>query len=726
MPSPHRLRLRAIVGAAAIACSAVISMVPTSAAAASPAPALGGLGLCAHPIAGHRSCQAVALAANGRRVAASAWSSTRSFAATGSTAATPSGYSPSLLQSAYAISGSGGAGRTVAIVDAYDNPNAAADLAAFRTQFGLPSCTVSSGCFTKMDQNGGSTFYPASTTTPSDPSYGWSMEIDLDVQAVSSTCPACKILLVESFSSSDADLLAGIATAARHGANVISLSWGGCESSTGQASFDSQLQATGVPITVSTGDSGYLSPSNPQTSAQGCSPNTPLYPASSPYVTAVGGTTLQRSTANSRGFTESAWSYNATNQWGGGSGCSIVEPKPSWQTDSGCARRMVSDVAADADPFTGLAVYDSYDNGATSAWGVVGGTSLSSPLVAGIYGLRGTTGIDAARTWYGGSATYDITSGTNAPSATDCSPAYFCNAGAGYDGPTGTGSPEVTPPAAPAPPPASGFKGLYGVDGYGVLHPGGSPMITTATWSWNIARGVAVDATGQGGLTLDGWGGLHPWGDAGSALGPIQGSGYWPGWDIARSAVLNSDGRGFVLDGWGGVHSFAGAGRAPLTVTSTSGYWPGWDIARGIASFADGSGGVVLDGWGGVHPFGAGGAAVNGSVTGGAYWPGWDIARAVVLVPGSSASAYSGYILDGFGGLHPFASSGVTLPPALSGAPYWSGWDIARSVVLSAQTPTQGYMLDGIGGFHPLGGASPVATPNYGVNAGLVTAASAS
>jgi subtilase family serine protease len=331
-----------------------------------------------------------------------------------------SGYGPADIQSAYALpSSSAGSGQTVAIVDAYDDKNAEADLGTYRSAYGLPACTTANGCFRKVNQSGVQGSYPSNNQS-------WAVEISLDLDMVSATCPSCHILLVEATSNASTNLYAAENTAARLGATEISNSYGGSESSSDTA-YDSDFNHPGIAITVSTGDSGY-----------GVE-----YPSSSPYVTAVGGTSLSRA-SNSRGWTESVWSTSSSE--GGGSGCSAYEPKPSWQKDTGCANRTVADVAAVADPATGVAVYDSNCTGANlylgncfSGWGVVGGTSASSPIIASVYALAG----NAASVTYG-SYSYshtgylnDITAGSNG----SCSPAYLCTAEPGYDGPTGNGTP---------------------------------------------------------------------------------------------------------------------------------------------------------------------------------------------------------------------------------------------------------------------------------------------
>lgn len=317
----------------------------------------------------------------------------------------PPGYTPCTLQSAYKLPSSAGSGQTVAIVDAFDDPNAEADLGVYRAQFGIAPCTTANGCFRKVNQSGTQGSYPSSNAS-------WAQEISLDVDMVSATCPNCHILLVEANSNSLADLAASVDTAANLGANAVSNSYGGGESS-GELSSDTHYNHPGVAITASSGDSGF--------GAQ--------YPAASQFVTAVGGTSLV-SAGTSRGWSETAWS-------GAGSGCSAFEPKPSWQTDPGCANRTIADVSAVADPSTGVAVYDSFCRRGCG-WLVFGGTSVSSPIIASVYGLAG----NASSVTYGSfsyshtSSLFDVVGGSNGSCGT-----YLCNAVAGYDGPTGNGSP---------------------------------------------------------------------------------------------------------------------------------------------------------------------------------------------------------------------------------------------------------------------------------------------
>jgi subtilase family serine protease len=347
----------------------------------------------------------------------------------------PTGLRPADIQSAYGLTSAAssyGKGSTIAIVDAQDDPTAEADLSLYRATFGLPACTTANGCFKKVNQSGGAAPLPA-------PDFGWAEEISLDLDTVSATCPNCNIVLVEANSSQDSDLMAAVDTAAKF-PNVVAISnsYGGSESATTRG-LDSHLVHPGIAITAGAGDWGY-----------GVS-----WPASSAYVTAVGGTTLTPA-SNSRGWSETVWS-------GTGSGCSANEPKAGWQHDSGCGNRTVADVAAVANPSSGVAVYDSYNGCPTdfvnqllcgllislglkqgaAGWLKVGGTSLGTPLIASVYGLARTTkttpptDYPAHDAYTHQGSLFDVTSGSNGA----CGGTYLCTAGPGYDGPTGLGTP---------------------------------------------------------------------------------------------------------------------------------------------------------------------------------------------------------------------------------------------------------------------------------------------
>jgi subtilase family serine protease len=327
--------------------------------------------------------------------------------------ATPAGYGPSTLVAAYKLDQSKGSGQTVAVVDAYDDPNAESDLAAYRTQYGLPPCTTANGCFKKVNQSG-------STTNLPPPNAGWAGEISLDLDMVSATCPNCHVLLVEATSNSLSDLGTAVNEAVTLGAKYVSNSYGGPEFSS-ESSYDSAYyHHAGVAITASTGDSNY--------GAQ--------YPATGAYVTAVGGTSLT-SANNTRGWTETVWNTSSTE--GTGSGCSTRIAKPSFQASvtTGCSNRAEVDVSAVADPNTGVAVYNTYQ---APGWQVYGGTSASAPIIASVYAMAGAPGASGSPNAYPYSHTsslYDVTSGNNGT----CSPGVLCTAGTGWDGPAGLGTP---------------------------------------------------------------------------------------------------------------------------------------------------------------------------------------------------------------------------------------------------------------------------------------------
>ncbi|MFF4661087.1 peptidase S8 [Streptomyces sp. NPDC001381] len=335
-------------------------------------------------------------------------------------AAGPTGYGPSDLQDAYGLTDAAadnGSGETIAIVDAYDDPDAEADLATYRSYYGLPSCTTSNGCFKKVSQTGSTTSLPSADS-------GWAEEISLDLDMASAVCPNCDILLVEAKSATMANLGTAVNRAVTLGAKYVSNSYGGAESSSDTSYDSSYFNHPGVAITVSAGDEGYGAE----------------YPAASRYVTSVGGTALSAS-STTRGWTEKVWNTSSTE--GTGSGCSSYDAKPTWQTDTGCSKRTISDVSAVADPATGVSVYDSY--GVTAGWYTFGGTSASAPVIAAVYALAGTPGSSDYPASYpyahlGTSALNDVTSGSNGSCSSGAS--YLCTARSGYDGPTGVGTPE--------------------------------------------------------------------------------------------------------------------------------------------------------------------------------------------------------------------------------------------------------------------------------------------
>jgi subtilase family serine protease len=343
------------------------------------------------------------------------------------------GYGPAQLQSAYdltAASAADGSGTTVAVVDAYNDPTAASDLAAYRSAAGLPALTA--GQFTQYNQNGATSPLPSEAPVSDD----WTLEESLDVDMVSAICPLCKIDLVEADNDTGDGLYVAEETAATTlGAKYISNSWGGSEASSDTTLDSEYFGVSGVVYTASAGDGAY---------SAGV-----IYPATSPNVVSVGGTTLNTS-SNSRGWTESVWETSSTE--GTGSGCSAFEPQPSWQKSisiltAACSDRVDNDVAADADPNTGAAIYDT-SNG-NGGWNEVGGTSESSPIIASVFALAGNNGNggdNAADSIYTHTTDLnEVTASSNGSCTPPAADSVLCTAtGAAhtYNGPTGWGTPE--------------------------------------------------------------------------------------------------------------------------------------------------------------------------------------------------------------------------------------------------------------------------------------------
>ncbi len=389
----HISRIASTAFAVTIAIGVLAFASPASAAA--PAAAGTHIKSCATAKAGSASCFAI-LRARGGGVSPDA--------------ASPTGYGPADLQTAYSLTSSSaslGAGRTIAIVDAYDDPSAEADLGVYRAYYGLSACTTANGCFKKVNQTGVQGSYPTKNG-------GWAEEISLDLDMASAICPKCKILLVEAKTSSFANLGTAENTAASLGATVISNSYGGSDAA--DTTYGHYYNHPGVAITVSSGDDGY-----------GAS-----YPATSHYVTAVGGTTLTRN-SSTRGFTETAWAD-------AGSGCSTLNMALTGAASfgTGCTKRAEADVSAVADPATGVSVYDSFKYQGYVGWLTFGGTSVAAPLIAGVFALAGNAAsIDNNYPYTHSGSFFDVTSGSNGT----CTTTQWCHARAGWDGPTGLGTP---------------------------------------------------------------------------------------------------------------------------------------------------------------------------------------------------------------------------------------------------------------------------------------------
>jgi subtilase family serine protease len=397
-----------VSGALLLLMSALSAAAPAVIAQPSPSANWHAERVCSEVPAGNASCFALKYVDDSP---GSANAPTRGGQVTPTSSTPPStGKTPADIQSAYNIAGLKSGGRTVAIVDAYGYSNLERDLGVYRSQFGLPACTVSNGCFTVMNQDGGSRLPKFNS--------GWADETALDVDAVSAGCPDCKILVVQAATASMTNLGTAVTTAAKQlGVVAISNSYGGGDSA--DSNYGAYYNHPGIAVIASTGDNGYTGSS---------------YPASSSYVTAVGGTSLVKD-SSTRGWSESAWS-------GSGSGCSTVNAAlPAAATyNTGCSKRASADVAAVADPQTGLAVY-APTSSTTSSWAQYGGTSLSSPLIAAMYALSGNTGSSTA---LANSLPYinpgkfnDVASGSTG----NCPTSQWCLAGTGWDGPTGVGTP---------------------------------------------------------------------------------------------------------------------------------------------------------------------------------------------------------------------------------------------------------------------------------------------
>jgi streptogramin lyase len=342
------------------------------------------------------------------------------------------GFSPKDLQSAYALTKSGGTGQTVAVVDAYGDKAVNGDLAEYRKEYKLGECTEANKCFKKVNVLGVEGSYPKEGPEI------WGAETALDVEMVSAVCEQCHILLVEANGEKPAEMAAAEEAAAKWEeagtklkATEISNSYGYhetnesvCPSKKGCKEYLAAYNHPGVPVTVASGDTGY--------DDGGVAPN---WPASSPNVIAVGGTVLEKAEGrNPRGWEEEVWADS-------GSGCSLYESKPSWQTDEACAKRMDNDIAAVAEE---LSIYSTPYMG---GWGDVGGTSASAPLIAGIEALSGssTRTLGAEAFYTRPHMLFRITRGSNGTCGASEAAAtwYECHATAeGYDGPAGWGTPD--------------------------------------------------------------------------------------------------------------------------------------------------------------------------------------------------------------------------------------------------------------------------------------------
>ncbi len=329
--------------------------------------------------------------------------------------ATPTGLGPPDLMAAYNIPHTITASPIVAIVDAYGYTALESDLGKYRTQYGLPACTIANGCLKIVNSTGATTPLPPNPPANDD----WTVETALDVDMVSAACPTCKILVIQATDPGDT-LLTAQATAKQLGAVVVSDSWGGPEQAgTPATAQESAFNQPGMTVFVASGDNGY------DDAGQG-----PDYPGTSQYTIAVGGTALVKD-ASPRGWKETAWTS-------GGSACSLSIPKPAYQDLSPCQFKATTDIAAVGDPATGLAVY----NAANGGWISVGGTSASSPFVAAIFAETGNGAVMTGKFVKDNAAKLnDVLSGTNG--TCPAGQGLLCTAKAGWDGPTGYGTPNA-------------------------------------------------------------------------------------------------------------------------------------------------------------------------------------------------------------------------------------------------------------------------------------------
>jgi hypothetical protein len=531
-----RTRPKAALGPAAIAVAFALLCAPALADEA-PSPLsptnYAVRKLCPTPSLGQAACMGLQLVPRTAQARSHAHPLT---VKPGTPAAAPSpatgefGLRPQDLHRAYRLPNTTATAQTIAVVDAYNDPTAAADLDAYDKEFGLGECTPGNGCFTQVNQDGESGAPPfptsvqelqeASEGTPeeqeeAEEAEGWGVEMSLDVESARATCQSCKIVLVESDSTNDEDLEQAEQTAVSLGANEVSNSWGGPECVEAGPFRECIEDSTafkhpGVVITASAGDDGYLSWDSSR-------PGFAEFPASSPRVVAVGGTRLIRN-GEGEWSNETVWNDGGENEGvkdgfgAGGGGCSVQFTAQPWQQSAsdwssvGCAnRRAVGDVSAVADPYTGFAVHDSsaaceyeYEQGHVVHvlhWCTIGGTSLASPLIASVFALAGGAhGVEyPARTLYENevatpASLHDVTVGSNgachlafndelgqsgctvAEQAASCSAAAICLARGGYDGATGVGTPNGI--AAFQPLPGSKGTGVEGAPGTSGPAPG--------------------------------------------------------------------------------------------------------------------------------------------------------------------------------------------------------------------------------------------------------------
>jgi hypothetical protein len=622
----------------------------------------------------------------------------------------PPGYSPLQLRSAYGLDFSaitGGVGQTVAVVTAYDDATAESDMGIYRAEYSLPACTTANGCFEKVNAAGG-TSYP-----PSMP--GWSAPTAESLDMISAICPNCHILLVEADTTAiptttDPDALGHAENeAVLLGAKFIVTTVFTSESTyaSGEPALDSEFfDHPGVAITAPDGAGGYSGP---------------WYPAASPDVIAVGGTTLTAAPGTARGWTEAAWP-------GTGSGCSAYEAKPAWQTDTGCTDRMLNDLSADADNVNSpVAFYDTVSGG----WVTGGGNDVPAAIIAAAYALAGTPAAGTNPASYPYAHTSQINDITTGSTGT-CAPAYYCTTGPGYDGPTGLGTPAsaaalgptapaVSLPAAPVIyDPASGNQEWYatgaanGTEFQKAMYPAGN-WTGWLNMSGNIAsQPAAIYNPGSGNLEIYARGtngdivekywapstGWHGWNDMGAAGDYAPSASYDP--LTGALEVYETGTTGAVFEdawtptaGWRGWQSLGGILASTPTVaydpangseqvfainpskiafvdtwTRTAG-WSGWQDLGGAMAGTLAPAYDPLNGAMDVFGVGTNGTPYVNSWTQAGGWSGWQSMGGILT--GSLAAAYD----PASGSMQVFGVNAYGSPFVNSlaqGSNDWSGW----------------------------------------------------
>jgi hypothetical protein len=642
-----------------------------AAVAPAPASAAGQPPGCAAPTPGQISCAGLvtpgSTAASGVRPATSA-------------ASLPTGLGPLSLRHAYGLEFSamtGGIGQTVAVVTEYGDSTAESDMAAYRSEYSIPAC--GSGCFSVVDESGGTNYPPAGPA-------GWTLATAQSLDTISAVCPNCHILLVEAGVTSNGATTAGIDdlgkaenTAVSLGAKFVTNTWFTPEATfgTSEPAYDSEyFDHPGVAITAPDGNgAGYGT----------------YYPAASPDVIAVGGTTLTQKTSTARGWTETAWA-------GTGSGCSPYEAKPSWQADTACSTRTLNDVAAVADPSASpVAAYDT----ASGGWVEGGGNDISAALIAAAFALAGTPlpGSFPASYLYDHQAAglvNDITSGGDGT----CTSAYLCTAGAGYDGPGGVGTPASATALGGSAPDASLTGGPAVADPQnGSLNVFGVGTANGTVWrdSWTRSGGWSGWTNMNGTLQGIPLSALYD-----PASGNLEVFGLNSGGDV----VEDYSGNGTTWSGWTSLGgTFGGSPSAvydPLNdstdvwevATTGTAFEDSWKAGTGWSGWKNKGGTFSQSGLDGVYDpvhatmqvYGVG--AKNGTVFGGHYTPsgtfsGW--ANISGTITGRLSAVYDpgARNVDVFGE----TLSGYTQETQSSdGGSSWSGWHY-----LNAQGPAIGH-----------------------------------